>query len=70
VTGDDTVPEERRLDLGVPIRDERIEFHERSRVEQEVEAFARGELAAFVLLIDAVLAATESSLRAHRVKSR
>ena len=70
VAGDDAVAEERRFDLGVAIRDERIELDERICVEQQVESLARGQFSAFVLLIDTVLAAPESRLLAHRFKTR
>ena len=55
---------------GFAIRDERIEFDERAGVEQELQAFARRQLSARVLLIDAFLSAPESRLVAHRVESR
>ena len=34
-----------------------VEFDERVRVQEQVEPFARGQLAAFVLLLDATFAA-------------
>ena len=48
------------------MRDERVELDERARVEQQLESFARGQLAARVLLLDALLATAELRLGAHR----
>jgi hypothetical protein len=48
---------------------ERIKFNERIRVEQQVEPLAGGQLAALMLLIDALFAAAEERLRAHVFES-
>ena len=71
--GDDAVaqvalaiqPEIRR-----PMGNERVELHERIGVEQQLEALARGQLAAFVLLFDAFLTAAEETLSSHLLQTR
>jgi hypothetical protein len=52
------------------MRNEGVELDERVGIEQEVEAFARGQLAPTVLLLDSVFAAAEQRLGAHRLQSR
>ena len=69
VAGDDAVAEERFGRRRVAVGDERIEFDERVGVEQQVEPFARGQLAGFVLLRDARLATAHPGRRAHLVKA-
>ena len=69
VAGDDAVAEERLGRGRVAVGDERIEFDERVGVEQQVEPFARRQLAGFVLLRDARLAAAHPGRRAHLVKA-
>ena len=75
VAGDDAVAEERLFRRGVAIRDERVEFDERIRVEQQVEPLARRQLARGVLFRDAGRAAAEprllrASARGDRVAQR
>ncbi len=69
VAGDHAVPEERGLGVGVAIRDECVELHERSGVEQQLQPLSRGELSALMLLVDALLSATEHRLRSHRIEA-
>ena len=68
VAGHDAVAEESLVvesELARPLRDERVELHERARIEQQVEALARGQLAPGVLPLDADLAAAQSGRLAH-----
>ena len=51
-------------ELGGAMLDEHVEFLERSLVEQQLDALARGQLAAGVLRLDALLAAAELGARA------
>src|SRR5690606_1968687 len=53
----------RHAELRRSVRDEAPHFHEAVRVEQRVDAFARGELALGVLLVDARLAAAREGFR-------
>ena len=46
------------------VRDERVELDERVGVEKQLQAFARSQLAALVLLLDPLLAAAEQLARA------
>ena len=48
---------------------ERVEFDERFWIEQQPQAFARGQLAPRVLLIDALVAAAFLRFRAQRQQS-
>ena len=41
-------------EIGGPVGDEAVELHEAALIEQQIEPFARGELALLVLLRDAV----------------
>ena len=52
-------------EVGGPMRHERIQLHEAAFVEQQLDALARRQLAAFVLLLDALLAAAELRLFAQ-----
>ena len=64
----DAVTEEALLpdaELGGPMRDECIELDEASGVEEQVEPLARGQLAALVLLFDALFAAAQHRLGTH-----
>jgi hypothetical protein len=62
VAGHDAVAQERFLHLGVAVRDERIEFDERIRVEQQLQPLPSGQLAASMLLVDALSSTTQASL--------
>ena len=68
VTGDDAVAEE-RLVAPVAGRDEGIELDERSRVEEQVDALAGGQLAGRMLLVDAVGTTPEPRCRSHLVEA-
>src|SRR5439155_3877938 len=60
--GDDAVARHLVLlhaELGGAVLDEHVEFLERSLVEQQLDALARGQLAAGVLRLDALLPAAE-----------
>ena len=60
VAGDHAVAEDLLLlhaEVGAAVGDEAVELDEGARVEQQVDALARGELAGLVLLVDALLAA-------------
>ena len=60
--GDDAVPGHLGLlhaELGRAVLDEHVEFLERSLVEQQLDALARGQFAAGMLRLDALLAAAE-----------
>ena len=60
--GDDAVARHLGLlhaEFGRAVLDEHVEFLERALVEQELDALARGQLAAGVLRLDALLAAAE-----------
>ena len=70
VAGDDAVAEERFGRRRVAVRDERVELDERSRVEQQVESFARGQLAGGVLLGDARGATALARRGAHLLEAR
>ena len=70
VPGDHAIAEERGLDLGIAIRDERVELDERSGVEQQLQSFTRRQFSARMLLVDALLPAAQQRLRAHRVEPR
>ena len=62
VAGDDAVTGNllvRHAEVVAAVLDEHVPFLEARRIEQEVEAFARRQLAFCVLRIDALLAATE-----------
>ncbi len=57
VAGHDAVPQHLlvgEVEVCGPVGDEPVQLHERSGVEQEIQALARGELALGVLLLDAV----------------
>jgi hypothetical protein len=65
VAGDHAVAEDLLLlhaEVGAAVGDEAVELDEAARVEQRRDALARGELAGFVLLVDAGLAAAEDGL--------
>ena len=52
------------------VHHEAADFDETTdRVEQQIDAFARRELAGFVLFLDAILAAAESCLLIHGVEA-
>ena len=70
VTRDDPIAEERGLRLGVAIRDERIELDERAGVQQQLQPLPRGEFSTSMLLIDAFLSPTETSLRSQGIEPR
>ena len=73
VAGDDAVAEDALLvepEVRRAVRDERVELDERARVEQQVEALARGQLAHRVLPLDAGRSPTLPRLRAHPLESR
>ena len=60
--GDDAVAGDLLLlhaEIGRAVLDEHVEFLERAFVEEDVDALARGEFAALVLGVDAILAAAE-----------
>ena len=66
VTGDDAVAQVAlavETEVGRAMSHERVELDERIRVEQQLQALARRQLAAFVLLLDALLAAAERDSR-------
>ena len=73
VAGDDAVAQV-ALSLEAEVRcamsDERVELDERIGVEQQLESFACGELAALVLLVDALLATAKEALGAHLLETR
>ncbi len=56
-------------ELGGAVLDEHVELLERALVEQQLDAFARGQLAALVLRLDALVAAAEPAPRARRFSS-
>jgi hypothetical protein len=65
--GDDAVAGHFRLlhaEFGGAVLDEHVELLERALVEQKLDALARGELAARMLRLDALLAAAELCARA------
>ena len=69
VAGDDAVTQVALLleaEVRGAVRHELIDLDERSRVQQQVHALARGQLAAPVLLVDAFLTASEHRLLAQR----
>src|SRR5262249_26212719 len=53
-------------ELGRAVLDEHVELLERTLIHEELDALARGELAALVLHLDARLAAALARLRAPR----
>ncbi len=55
-------------ELGRAVLDEHVEFLERSLVEQQLDALARGQFAAGVLRLDALFAAAELGARAPFLK--
>src|SRR5262249_3157811 len=64
--GDDAVAGDFRLvhaEVAGAVFDEHVELFERALVEQQLEPLARGELAALVLRLDAVLAAAHARMR-------
>ncbi len=66
VAGDDAVARDlllRHAEVGAAVLDEHVPLLEGAGVEQEVDALARGQLAAGVLRLDALLAAAEPCLR-------
>ena len=69
VTGDDPVAEERFGCTRVAVRDERIQFDERTRIQQQVEPFAGRQLSGLVLFCDTSLATTLARHRTHLLKS-
>jgi hypothetical protein len=56
--------------VGGAMRHQGIELGERSLVEEQLEALARGQLAAPVLLLDALLSAPESCLGPQPLQAR
>jgi hypothetical protein len=70
VPGHDAITQVGRLDLWVAIGDEGVQLDEGIGVEQQLETLARRQFSPFVLLVDAILPAAESSLRTHRIKPR
>src|SRR5207302_6813244 len=56
-------------EVGAAVRHHAVELDERARVHQQVDALARGELAGVVLLLDALLAATEQRARVRLVEA-
>ena len=50
-------------EVGRTMGHERIELHERARIEQQVQSLTRRQLAARMLLVDPLLTAAESRLR-------
>ena len=71
MTGHDPVAQEPLLlhaEVGAPVRDELVELVEGSGVREQIEAFARGELSALVLLLDALVAAAALRLPIARSK--
>ena len=48
-----------------PVRDERVELDERSRIEEQLQSLARGQLAPGVLPLDPLLPAAQERLCAH-----
>ena len=56
--------------IGGSMSHERVELHERLWVEQQLEALTRGELAAFVLLIDALFPSPKKTLGTHLLEPR
>ena len=70
--GNNAVPEVALLvqsEVRGAVGDERIEFHERPLVHEQIDAFAGGELALGVLLGDAILAATQAGLVPKRAQA-
>jgi len=66
-SGDDAVAGDfglRHAELVAAVLDEHVELLERVAVEQERDALARGELAALVLGVDALLAAAQARVPA------
>ena len=70
VSGDDAVAEEGFGRGRVAVRDERVQLDERSRVEQQVETFARGQLAGGVLLGHTCDATALARRGAHLLEER
>jgi len=71
--GDDAVAEDLlllHLEVGAAMLHEPIDLDERARIAKQLDALARGELAALVLLVDALLPATEHSALVHGVELR
>src|SRR4051812_44367649 len=66
----DAVAEVRRMDRGVPVGHERVKLDERIRVKQQLDSLARRQLSAPMLLVDPLLATTETRLFPHRSKAR
>ena len=73
VAGDDAVAQVAlavQAEIGCAMSHERVELDERIRVEQQLQPLARRQLAALVLLVDALLAAAEQTLGAHLIEPR
>ena len=69
--GDDAVAGDFRLvhaEIGRAMLDEHVEFLERAFVEQQLDALARGQLAALVLRVDAAWPPPSLARRAPRFK--
>ncbi len=68
MAGDDAIAEEELAvepEIRGAVRDERIQFHEAARVQEEVQALARGQLAEGVLALDSHGASALQGLGAH-----
>ena len=67
-----TTPSPRALglhaEIGAAVGDEHVEFFERAFVQQQINAFARGQLALGVLRVNPALAAAHASGLATRFK--
>ena len=73
MAGDDPVSEEVlpiQAELRRAVRDERVNLNKRTRIQQEVEALARGELAPGVLALDPHRSPTLARLLAHPLEAR
>ena len=71
VASDDAIAQVALLvqtEVGGPMDNERVELDERSRIQQQVQSLARGQLALGMLLVDAFLTATESRLGARSAR--
>ena len=72
VAGDDAVAEDLLLvhaEVGAAVGDELVELDEAARVEQQVDALARGQLAGLVLALDALGAAAGRRLPLQRLQA-
>ena len=73
VAGDDAVPEELLIfhtEIGAAVLHEPADLDEGAGIEEEINALAGRQLAAFVLLLDTSGASTLEGLFVHRIETR